>query len=94
MSVQYDKHWYEIIVSLDIGSEVYWVEGVNPSDALIKYCKYTEEIRGARMEAVCSLCLESAIELANEWLDDEIVIIHELGDVIYGNPTGVVTEIK
>lgn len=79
-----DEKRYEFITEgsgIDCG--VHWVCGVNPSNALINYCKYTEEIKGARMEAICSLCFESAIQLANEWLVEKILNIHEIGAEIF-----------
>lgn len=79
-----EQKWYEFITEsnvIDYG--IYWVQGFNPSNALITYCKYTEEIKGAHLEAICSLCFESAIQLANEWLHDRIINIHEIGNEIF-----------
>lgn len=78
---------YEFIVEGDgIDYCVYRVLGTNESNALIKYCKYTGEIKGAHMEAICSLCFESAIQLANEWLSDRIINIHEVkNDIFFGS---------
>ena len=79
-----DKKMYEFIVEgSGIDFSVYLVSAVNPGNALIKYCKYTEEIKGAHMEAICSLCFESAIQLANEWLEYKIINIHEVGEEIF-----------
>ena len=38
---------------------------------------------GAHLEAICSLCFESAIQLANEWLDRRIINIHEINEEIF-----------
>ena len=84
---QFDEKWYEFITEgNDIDYRIYWVHGTNPSNALINYCKYTEEIKGAHMESICSLCFKSAIQLANEWLDNKIVNINEIADGIFCLP--------
>lgn len=73
---------------------VYYVFGTNESNALIKYCKYTGEIKGAHMEAICSLCFESAVQLANEWLCDRIIGIHEVANEIFSVPDFKIEIIK
>ena len=75
---------YEFITEDDrLYLMVYRVRAVNENNALIKYCRYTNEIKGARMEAICSLCFESAIQLANEWLIGKIINVHEVGTEIF-----------
>lgn len=79
-----DGKWYEFITEgSGIDFKVCWVWGIDPSNALINYCRYYDKIKGAHMEAICSVCFESAIQLANEWLDNKIVNIHEVGDEIF-----------
>jgi len=75
--------WYEFITEgCDIDYKFYRVPGFNPLTALITYCEYSG-ITGAHLEAICSICFESAIQLANEWLDRKIINIHEVGEEIF-----------
>ena len=76
-ALEQGEHLYEFVCETDsVSCNVYWVTGYNFGNALINYCKYTGEIKGAKMEAICSVCDSSAIELANEWLSEKIIHVH------------------
>ena len=61
---------------------VIYINAENARAALTAYCRYYG-IGGHRLEAIMSTSFESALKLANEWLAEEIVDIHEVGNTIY-----------
>lgn len=63
--------------------DCYIVNASDAKDALIKFCEWTGELKEARMEAINAVKFESAISLADEWLSDQIIQIHEIADIIY-----------
>ena len=61
---------------------VIYINAGNARAALTAYCRYYG-IADHRLEAIMSTSFESALKLANEWLAEEIVDIHEVGNTIY-----------
>lgn len=61
---------------------VVYVKAESASAALNIYCKDLG-MADYRREAIMSVAFESAIKLANEWFDEEIVEIHEVGNTVY-----------
>lgn len=68
-------HWEKHIV---------YIKAESASTALNTYCKFYG-ITDYRLEAIMSVAPESALKLANEWLDEEIVDIHEVGNTVYSD---------
>lgn len=81
MSVVYPTKLYEFI-SGRWEKHVVYVKAESASTALNIYCKYYG-ITDHRLEAIMSVPFESALKLANEWLTEEIVEIHEVGNTVY-----------
>ena len=61
---------------------IIYVKAESASTALKIYCKYYK-MSDCRLEAIMSISFESALRLANAWLDQKIVDIHEVGNTIY-----------
>ena len=87
------KETYEFILEGDgIDYQVYWVISESAKSALIKVCSL-QGIEGVVARAIEALDLHDAIELANKFLEWEIVDIHTIGDVLYDNPKNNIEEI-
>lgn len=82
-SVKYPTKLYAFI-SGHWEKHVIYIKAESASTALNTYCKYCG-ITDHRLEAIMSVVLESALKLANEWLDEEIVEIHEVGNTVYSD---------
>ena len=79
---------YEFIIKVnDMESlrYVYWVKAQSAKDALIEFSEY-EGFTGAELEALIAVSFESAIKLFNGWSIDKITNIHDIGNVLYGEP--------
>ena len=80
-SIKYPTKLYAFI-SGHWEKHVVYVKAENASTALNIYCKYYG-ITDHRLEAIMSITFESALKLANEWLVEEIVDVHEVGKTVY-----------
>ena len=80
-SIKYPTKLYAFI-SGRWEKHVVYVKAESASTALNIYCKDCGII-DYRLEAIMSVAFESALKLANEWLTEEIVEIHEVGNTIY-----------
>ena len=80
-SIKYPTKLYEFI-SGRWAKHIVYIKAESASTALNTYCK-NHGITDYRLEAIMSVAFESALNLANEWLDEEIVDIHEVGNTIY-----------
>lgn len=78
-----NKKYAIITDGCDVGFLVYIVNASDAKDALVKFCEWTGEFTEVRMEAINAVKFESAISLADEWLSDQIIQIHEIADIIY-----------
>lgn len=79
-----ETNTYGIITRGDgIDYQIYWVEGVDEKDALIKFCKYTCELSDIKLDAIRALSFVKAVTLTNEWLADEILNIHVVGKILF-----------
>lgn len=82
-SVKYPTKLYAFI-SGRWEKHIVYIKAESASTALNTYCK-TYGITGHHLEAIMSVAFESALKLANEWLDEEIVDIHEVGNTVYSD---------
>ena len=88
------KETYEFILKGDgIDYGVDWVVSESAKSALIKMCSL-QGIEGVVAKAIEALDLPDAIELANKFLEWEIVNIHTVGNVLYENPKNSINEIN
>ena len=88
------KETYEFILKGDgVDYGVDWVVSESAKSALIKMCSL-QGIEGVVAKAIEALDLPDAIELANKFLELEIVNIHTVGNVLYENPKNSINEIN
>ena len=87
------KETYEFILEDDgIDYKVSWIISESAKSALIKMCSL-QGVEGVVKKAIEALDLSDAIELANKFLEWEILNIHTIGDVLYDNPKNNIEEI-
>ena len=87
------KETYEFILEGDgIDYQIYWVISESAKSALIKICSL-QGVEGVVAKAIEALDFRDAIELANKFLEWEILDIHTVGDVLYDNPKNKINEI-
>lgn len=87
------KETYEFILEgRGVDYRIYWIISESAKSALIKVCSL-QGIEGVVARAIEALDLHDAIELANKFLEWEIVDIHTIGDVLYDNPKNNIEEI-
>ena len=88
------KETYEFILKGDgIDYKVSWIISESAKSALIKMCSL-QGVGGVVAKAIEALDLPDAIELANKFLELEIVNIHTVGNVLYENPKNSINEIN
>lgn len=83
---------YEFVIGVNESGSlryVYWVKAQSAKDALIEFSKY-EGFAGAELEALIAVSFESAIKLFNGWSIDKITNIHDVGNVLYGEPEKII----
>lgn len=80
-SIKYSTKLYAFI-SGHWEKHVVYIKAESVDTAISNYCELYG-ITDHRLEAIMSVPFESALKLANEWLDEEIVDIHEVGNTIY-----------
>ena len=80
-SIKYPTKLYAFI-SGRWEKHIVYIKAESVSTAISNYCKFYG-ITDYRLEAIMSVAFVSALKLANEWLDEEIVEIHEVGTTIY-----------
>lgn len=87
------KETYEFILKGDgVDYGVDWVVSESAKSALIKMCSL-QGVGGVVAKAIEALDLPDAIELANKFLEWEILNIHTVGNVLYDNPKNNIEEI-
>ena len=87
------KETYEFILEGDgIDYKVSWIISESAKSALIKMCRL-QGVEGVVKKAIEALDLPDAIELANKFLEWEILNIHIVGNVLYDNPKNNIEEI-
>lgn len=87
------KETYEFILEDDgIDYKVSWIISESAKSALIKMCSL-QGVGGVVAKAIEALDLPDAIELANKFLEWEILNIHIVGNVLYDNPKNNIEEI-
>lgn len=72
-----------IVTGHDVDFRIYMVNAEDTKEALIKYCEWSGELNDVKMEAVRAVCFDSAVILANEWLEDPVVQIHKVEDIMF-----------
>ena len=87
------KETYEFILEGDgIDYKVSWIISESAKSALIKMCSL-QGVERVVKKAIEALDLSDAIELANKFLEWEILNIHTVGNVLYDNSKNNIEEI-